>query len=1311
MTLEVASNGKRYESLILLQTVLSSCKDNQSLTAIDVLLKATVNDINTFSSLEILQLASSGCYDLTAVNTLLSITSSPPCNSNYNNEYLYCLEILRTVVAEGCSDLTAVISLLSSYDHLPHLGILQSIVEAECLNLSGVNSLLEFVKHQQSQPNGNVSRLVNTYETGGPKQQLDSRKIIKTTESVSKLRNVYEPAAVSQHSEPVLVSLNSGWLEKTDEDNKKYRLWNSILAEYSDRRYLEFVSNSVLNKSFDFLDKLSYLSRSSLTSSNKMRRNSSRRKSVSIKNPTEEDYATTDARDGLKDGLHGVWDSLIKQHVGDVSELSYLAFVSQETSLLKQMSEISIAQPQQSVGAVEMNLIKKSIEDEYSVDVDFKFLNFIARCLPSDDSILRRTADRYSVRGDEELLFAIRILSQTPPQNYNNLSSLADSLEKGSGIDQVLTTPGMDFNLLSALNILCETDARTKLENRCITTLQRMGAACNSRSFLRMHHSAKTIQRFVRYRHSKQRHSVMKLYKTVLKATQKLKALLHGRTTRQAIQHRHTAAVIIQNRWRVCGPRIAFVRYINRRKYAALQIQKNYRRYSAQLRVQKLISHRSRLVGKALVIQRIYRGFASRKRIKELTSSAAKIQKIFKGHAVREANKTAAIHRKASTSIQKWWRTVYLKYKNTSSTQIQRVWRGSKQRSINKVIKLAVLTIQRAVRTLASMNLMYNMLFIVKTDKATLIQACVRRHIVRRNIRRRYCAARKIQDVVRRFVKRKKISSAILIQKTFRSYVERNATHSKRANLRMTKQEIRQQESILLVQKWFRGAKSRRILNQQQEAARTIQRCTRMHQAGLNTHVKRVIFNLSAGLIQACWRARPDRMMIQSWKRAAVTIQKVTRSHLARQHILRKRDAAYVIQIQYRYFRIVRNRQLAFASIEHDQQQQASICIQTGIRGFLARKTKAYKNCEKQEETKLEIEKMRHRERCAAATTIQSHWRGYSVRVWYEGRQTGLGDHNHQKISKYPVLSWYSPISTVLPLAVSPTISHLPALSSGSTSLFSGSSSFNRSLLTTPGSPLNNTRDVLLQKIQSSHVQLAQVNHHLFLQQQEIENSQRLLEITRKREQSATNIEKQRSGVGRRNSKSALRRTSKIKYLVTTDEVVVRSTITWDEELQRETLLLYRPVSVIQVSTLPPPTQSHPLTLHCVRNNGRTIKPLKRNLLEKSRRLDLSNKGLTDVSVYPVVKLLKGDHQIRELILDSNNITDSTCCEIAELLDSNNTLETLSFRDNEAITNESAEQILNLIKNRNSSLRIVDFTHTSVSQNQILRVKSALKSS
>eukprot|EP01062_Namystynia_karyoxenos_P036479 TRINITY_DN26573_c0_g1_i1.p1 TRINITY_DN26573_c0_g1~~TRINITY_DN26573_c0_g1_i1.p1 ORF type:complete len:1204 (+),score=335.48 TRINITY_DN26573_c0_g1_i1:78-3689(+) len=262
-------------------------------------------------------------------------------------------------------------------------------------------------------------------------------------------------------------------------------------------------------------------------------------------------------------------------------------------------------------------------------------------------------------------------------------------------------------------------------------------------------------------------------------------------------------------------------------------------------------------------------------------------------------------------------------------------------------------------------------------------------------------------------------------------------------------------------------------------------------------------------------------------------------------------------------------------------------------------------------------------------------------------------------------------------------------------------------------------RDHLAVTIHQAHWRLMQVNHQLFMHQAERRRLQRAREY--RRNEQAQMSQRERGFRTRAQQELAAHRAwAQAAERFVLEETMQRSRVK-EEERSRRSIIA---TAAADVSARRWPTRRR-------QKLGALVSPLggqehrRRPMPDYLRRLlhdgpdtpqpliflDLNRQGLTDVSVYPVLRALETNETLQELHLDYNRITDASCAPLAEVLHASRGLQRVSLRGN-PITDAGGQLLLAALQRPRPrgccALRAVDLGETPLSAGLCAAIEAAV---
>ena len=414
-------------------------------------------------------------------------------------------------------------------------------------------------------------------------------------------------------------------------------------------------------------------------------------------------------------------------------------------------------------------------------------------------------------------------------------------------------------------------------------------------------------------------------------ARRRLRRLAGGVTALQRLVRRHhTRRLLFQEWW---GP--------------ITVIQARCRAHTTTKRLQEVV------IPAVTTVQRVFRGFLSRMRIRRQHHSATLLQRQWRAH--RQQRRFQHFLR-CAIFVQRAWSCALSRRRfqgmRAAAFLLQRRWRGLVARTRVQRLHCSALVVQRLFRG-----------YLVRRQMACVTSSAVRlQGAIRGHLSRQYSAPRSSLLSLRRavcaLVRHRRLAcesrAAVTLQRVIRGWMVRRQRTRATVAARLVQRRWRswwnwhrnpQLVSARRVQGATRAWLQRKRLKVQSQAAERIQTCWRGHIARRrwSLHQRR---NSALGLIQAVLRGRWTRKQVLLQRQCVVCIQAVARGFLARLQKRRWTQAAGAVQ---RVFRGHMARQRGL------QAQVMAVHSQRVIRGMLARHVVAHQ--------------------CAAAGRIARFWR------------------------------------------------------------------------------------------------------------------------------------------------------------------------------------------------------------------------------------------------------------------------------------------------------------------------------------------------
>uniref|UniRef100_A0A8C3PWG6 Abnormal spindle microtubule assembly n=1 Tax=Chrysolophus pictus TaxID=9089 RepID=A0A8C3PWG6_CHRPC len=398
-----------------------------------------------------------------------------------------------------------------------------------------------------------------------------------------------------------------------------------------------------------------------------------------------------------------------------------------------------------------------------------------------------------------------------------------------------------------------------------------------------------------RFRAKKAKEADMENYAKIRKAIVCLQSSFRAKKARQ-LHKTNAAALCIQSFLRMRVERKRFVV----KKAAAITIQSAFRRQRARARYKSVQNS-------IVAIQRWYRACHSARLQKAEYSLQRQaiiiIQSAYRGMKARKLARQIRATRKIQSFLQMAvQRRKFIQLKRAAIT-LQACYLMHKAKSQYASYKEAAVVLQRWYRSHLIVK-HQRMTYLQTQKKIILVQAVVRRFIVKKRFQKIKESAIKIQALFRGFTQRQRYLrckfAALVIQQHYRAYQMRNVeqqrfNQKKRAVIKIqasyrgfkARQLANKVRAAQVIQAWFRGWKARKEYASMVEAVRIIK--SRFRTKRQRTWFLKTKF--SALTIQRRWRAtlaaRTVRLQFLATKNAVVKIQSAYRQYRARR-LLRK---------------------------------------------------------------------------------------------------------------------------------------------------------------------------------------------------------------------------------------------------------------------------------------------------------------------------------------------------------------------------------------------------------------------------------------
>ncbi|XP_052522265.1 abnormal spindle-like microcephaly-associated protein [Tympanuchus pallidicinctus] len=420
-----------------------------------------------------------------------------------------------------------------------------------------------------------------------------------------------------------------------------------------------------------------------------------------------------------------------------------------------------------------------------------------------------------------------------------------------------------------------------------------------------------------------------------------IQSFLRMRVERRHFLVKRAAAITIQSAFRCQRARARYKSVQN----SIVAIQRWYRAcHAARLQKAEYSLQRQAII----IIQSAYRGMKARKLARQIRATR-KIQSFLQ----------MAVQRR---------RFIQLK---TAAVTLQACYLMHKAKSQYVSYKKAAVVLQRWYRSHLIVK-RQRMTYLQTQKKIILVQAVVRRFIVRKRFQKMKESAIKIQALFRGFPQRQRYLqcrfAAVVIQQRYRAHQMRNVeqqrfNRKKRAAIKIqasyrgfkARQLANKVRAAQVIQAWFRGCKARKEYASMVEAVR-------IFKSHFRTKRQRTWFlkmKFCVLTIQRRWRAtlvaRMVRLQFLATRNAVLKIQSAYRQYRARRLLRKKHEAACLIQATYRRFK--ERRKL-------DRQKAAAVTIQKHLRAW--------------QEGRLQF--MKYNKVRRAVIKLQAFIRGYLVR-------------------------------------------------------------------------------------------------------------------------------------------------------------------------------------------------------------------------------------------------------------------------------------------------------------------------------------------
>ncbi|CAI5776569.1 spindle-like microcephaly-associated [Podarcis lilfordi] len=351
------------------------------------------------------------------------------------------------------------------------------------------------------------------------------------------------------------------------------------------------------------------------------------------------------------------------------------------------------------------------------------------------------------------------------------------------------------------------------------------------------------------------------------------------------------AARLIQSVWREHRLKTRLAKIFEEKSKGAVVIQKHWRRYMAQVKLQKLKKAKQEEVERvsSVVIQTYWRRYNARRKYLQLRQYTIIVQARIRMFLAVAAYKKVCW---AALTIQRHFRAFLIaeahrqKYQSMKQAALViqsafRRWKGCKMNSKVEIEKRLQAT------ELAK-----------KERAAVVIQSWYRMTRDRNNYLHIRHSVIKIQALFRclqaKFIYKRKRLCAVAIQKRYRAYRMRKIDRET---------YLQKRSAAIFLQSAYRGMKAR-LLCRQVRAACVIQVHYRAYRKQIFLRLKFLQLKKAAVCLQAAYRGYKVRKMFKCQKTAAVKIQSALRAYAARRKYQALIQATLVIQRWYRASKI-----------------------------------------------------------------------------------------------------------------------------------------------------------------------------------------------------------------------------------------------------------------------------------------------------------------------------------------------------------------------------------------------------------------------
>lgn len=511
--------------------------------------------------------------------------------------------------------------------------------------------------------------------------------------------------------------------------------------------------------------------------------------------------------------------------------------------------------------------------------------------------------------------------------------------------------------------------------------------------YLRLQWATKVVQRH--FRAQKMMKAELQSLKEKMAATT-LQAAFRGMKTRKHIKQMQGAASAIQRCFRT---------YRAHRKYLSLKtsVLAIQRRYRSVIATRQQKEHYHRIRSATITLQGAYRGYKTRKEMRQKHAAATVLQAEFRRHrgvVTFQAMRLAAViiqrHYK-SYKQRKEDREKFLMLRNSviaiqaafrgqrarrdmaqlhkAAVLIQSNYRMHKQRVAFQRMRWAAAVLQqkfRAQKLRDSQVLLYQQI-----NKATVcIQTSFRRKRARELLKRER-AALKVQSFLRMRVQHRSFlqqrAASVVIQSAFRCY---------HARVRYAKM----QTSSVQIQRWY---KSCRLAQKQKAEHLAVRQATvTLQSAFRGVLARRLVARLRAAVkIQSVLQMFWHRKKFLNLRSSTVKIQSHYRMWTARRRFLSYRTAAVTLQKHFRAQQLMKDQRCAYVNT-----RKSIVTLQAAVRGHIE-----YKNFQRLKRSAVTIQAAfrghqarRHAKRSQAALKIQAWFRGNVSRQKFIAKQKAI---------------------------------------------------------------------------------------------------------------------------------------------------------------------------------------------------------------------------------------------------------------------------------------------------------------------------------